>query len=146
MFVNLVPGFVCWNNKTQEGSYAVGLAPAKATALGLLSHSSEFSECRFISVFPLLAEIKINLFVFFWNICVKITFLGRIVSWPFFPKAPKPYKFSHGSSTPSTVSPLSPNRTQLSIIYTAGKSHGVHTPSPETQFHSCPGNTILHFH
>lgn len=107
----------------------------------------EFSKSCFISVFPLLPWIKISLFFFFfWNLCVKINFLGRIFLWPFFPEAPKPKKFRHDSSTPSTTSPLSPNRTQLSIIYTARKLHGVHTPSAETQFCFCAGNTILHFH
>lgn len=37
LFVTLVPGFVCWNNKTQESGLAVGPASDKATALGLLA-------------------------------------------------------------------------------------------------------------
>lgn len=77
---------------------------------------------------------------------MKIKFLGGIFTWPLVPEALKPKKFRHDNSTPSAASPLSPNRTQLSIIYTAGKLRGVHTPSPETQFRFCVGNTILHFH
>lgn len=65
LFATLVPGFVCWSNKTQESGLAVGPGPAKATARAAgLTQAANSPSATLLACF-LLPEIKINLLTFF---------------------------------------------------------------------------------